>query len=199
MRAKPKQNSESQSIAVIDEALALLPDDDSRQRVLSWAVAKYGNAMRLGGTQQTGPAVAAHITTHQPSSDTAEGYGPRARAWIKKHGITSHVIDGAFHIDGDASTLILKTVRGTSKREKLRSVAALLGAMSLVKTDQPKFSNAEFREALKQYEAYDAANGPTNVKAHKDVIQGSASAGYTVTAVGLDLAANLLVSPAADS
>lgn len=191
MAPKQKQNSESQAIAVIDEALAHLPDDDSRARVLSWAVSKYGGTIRAaallaGSTGVLGPGL------HQPIPDSSEGFGPRARTWIKKHGVTPQSLDSAFHIDAESRTLILKTVRGDSKRERVRNVAALLGAMALVKTDQAKFTAAEFREALKQYDAYDAANNPTYVKAQKDVIQGSASTGYTVTSVGLDVAASLL-------
>ena len=198
MAQKQKQHTESQAIAVIDEALELLPDDDSRGRVLAWAMAKFGGAMRSDNARHPLVAPQQIAAQHQPFANGNDSYGARARAWMKKHSLTSDALESAFHIEGDTSTLILKTVRGASKRERLRNVAALLGAMALVKTDQPKFTGAEFREALKQYDAYDAANGPSYVKSHKDVIQGSASAGYTVTAIGLDLAASLLTPAAAD-
>jgi hypothetical protein len=183
-RAK-KQHSESEAIAVVDDALNSLPDQESRSRVLNWAVSKYGGTMV--------PSPPTPISHGAAPAENAE-LGSRARAWSKKHGITNQSLDAAFHIDGDASTLIVKTVRGRAKSEKVRNVAALLGALALVKTDQPKFTAAEFRGALQQYGAYDASNNPAYVKKHKDVIQGNASAGYTVTAVGLDLAAGLLVA-----
>jgi hypothetical protein len=190
MATKRKQNSESEAIAVIDDALVHLPDDDSRNRVLSWAVSKYGgNMVPPRAPLPLPPGVSG---SGSQGVDNV-GLGPRARAWSKKHGITQQALEGAFHIDGDANTLIVKTVPGDSKKERVRSVAALLGAMALVRTDQAKFTAAEFREALKQYDAYDAANNPVTVKRHKDVIQGNASAGYTVTAVGLDVAAGLLM------
>lgn len=198
MIPKQKQGSESQAIAVIDTALENLPDEDSRARVLVWAVAKYGGAMRNSGSTFTHPV---GVPISAPQSQTLEGsdaQGPRARAWIKKHNITSQALDAAFHIEGDSSTLIVKSIKGSSKSEKLRNIAALLGAMALIKTDQPKFTSEEFREALKQYDAYDTSNNPANVKRNKDVIQGSASTGYTTTSVGLDLAASLLTTPSSE-
>ena len=195
MASRQKLNSESQAIAAIDIALEGLPDDDSRGRVLDWAVAKYGRAMRSGGSASfVRSGGSPGNVSQQLTSEESDSWGPRTRAWMKRHDIRSQALDAAFHIEGDNSTLILKSINGDSKSERLRNVAALLGAMALIRNDQPKFTSGELREALKQYNAYDMTNNPSYVKRHKDVIQGNGSSGYTITSIGLDLAANLLKS-----
>lgn len=196
METKQKTVTEVEAIALIDNVLAGLEDDKSRDRVLSWATSKYASGrlheskLSFANSRASGdqPALA------DSKDESGAPYSPRVIAWIKKHKMSHELIDGAFHIDGDNSALIVKKVPGDSKSERLRNVAALLGAFSLVRSEQAKFTAAEFREALKQFDAYDASNNTTYVKKHKDVIQGDASSGYTVTTVGLDLAATLLKS-----
>ena len=194
MSPKQKPVSESQAIAAVEDVLEALPDDLARGRVLDWAAAKYGAAMKHGSIEAPGASTRTSTQQRQINDSEIEGLGPRARAWLKKHSLSQHALDAAFHIDGDHGTLILKRVKGTSKRERVRNVAALLGAMTLVRTDQARYTAEELRDALKQYNAYDMSNNPNYVKAHADVVQGSGTSGYTTTSIGLDLAATLLQS-----
>lgn len=195
MAVKIEQYTESKAIAAIDAALTSLPDEDSRHRVLDWAVAKFGGGPRgshVPWSRSDGDSRAE--SEGSTGDETTVQFGSRATAWMKKHRVTTEMLDAAFHLDGESSSLILRSLPGDSKRERVGQVAALLGALALVRTDQARFSANELRDGLKQYDAYDRANNSTYVKSHNNIVQGNAENGYTATATGLDLAARLLAA-----
>jgi hypothetical protein len=188
-----KSNSEAGAIGVIDEALSGLSSDDERVRVLEWACKKYGVTY---AAQRSEPSRSAHVGAIAAESESL-GYGSKAVAYMKRSRLTDEEIRSAFHLDGASGSVIVPTVPGPTGGKKLRQVAGLFGLLKLLTTDDAKFTSDEFREVLRQYDAYDQPNFSTYLKKNKDVVLGNSKSGFSVTSVGLDLAVAVLRGEAA--
>src|SRR5262245_48168205 len=128
--------TEPEAIGAIDRALADLPDDGARIRVLAWAVAKYGQGELATLRTPRGPSggMTAQQLAREPDT-TLEGVSPAASLWFKRNGIPlDDRVSSVFSIDQSDIDLVAPSVPGDSRRARLRSVFLLRGVCSLLTT-----------------------------------------------------------------
>jgi hypothetical protein len=186
--------TEADAIAAVDRALSALEDDRARERVLAWALSKYGPSRAAVGPPVAVPgalsmsAVPADIL----SSDQLSG---AAQLWLRRNAIpVDDRLARIFSLDQTEIDLIAHDVPSGS-------VFLLRGACSYLATGEFRFADEQVRTACRHYNAYHQANFANYLKSFSDEIAGNKDTGYTLTAKGqrgaIDRQAAALVSSCA--
>lgn len=188
--------SDPELVAMTTALNALLPlEPESRERVLNWLAARFGFAKAASdpapSRESRGTAEPAPGLDGQPPCDAITD-SPRARTWLKQIGLPDAALHEVFHKDGGSLELIAPDLPGDSARSKTQNAYILTGVIAMLRTGEPKFSDAEARTLCNQYNAYDANNHSSAVKALSGKLAGNKETGFTVTRPGLATAANLL-------
>jgi len=184
--------SEAEAIAAVDKALSALEDERARERVLTWANAKYG-------ASQLAPAsgrVAVPSPTDVASTAAEHHDWPLAlpaQLWLKRNGIA---LDGrlaqVFSLNQSEVDLIADEIPGTSARARTRNVVLLRGACANLVSGEFRFDDESLRTTCRHYNAYDQANFSKHLRSMSDEVTGTRDAGYTLTAKGQRAAAELI-------
>jgi hypothetical protein len=144
----------------------------------------------LAQEAEQGPGGAVLIS--RPEEAEFEGVSPIARKWAMRNGLREEQLSALFSLGGDEIELVSRTVPGASKREKMRSVLLLTATASYLGTGAARVPYEKLRETLGHYNAYDATNFSTYMKAMAPEVGGSKEGGYALTARGLAAAAELV-------
>lgn len=165
-------------------------ESDERQRVMN-------AALILLGDQPTG----AHTTASNGGVSQGEDETPQtgdlplaAARWVKKHGLTIDTLENHFHFDDGAVAPIELPGDGKAKREKTINTYLMQGVASLLQSGSAAFEDAVARERCNEFGCYDAPNHGRYLKQFGNLITGSKSNGWKLTAPGLSAAASLLKS-----
>lgn len=117
-----------------------------------------------------------------------------ARAWVRKHGISTDALLHHFDIsDGKAAVIGLP---GSSKEKKAQALSTYLmtGLANFLTTGDASFSDEDARKLCVHFGCYDKGNHSKYLAHLKNRVTGSKNAGWKLTAPGLDAAAELLKS-----
>ena len=186
----------------VDAALRGLPPE-VQARVIGYAIKKLGiiatstvNQRELIDTDgtETGGATA-YEDFHESNGDNTEdlgGVSPVAKRWMKRNDLTTKALSNIFSLGVDEIDLIAKAVPGKNKKDRMHSVFLLKGVAAYLGTGAARFTHEQVKEACLHYDAYDATNFATYLKSLTREVSGSKDTGYTLTAVGLSSATQMV-------
>jgi hypothetical protein len=182
--------TEVEALTVIDDALTKLEDPEARDRVLRWAVAKFG-----GSGAQAAPATVANTRGTQPMALEPSGISGPAALWLRRNGIeTDQALAMIFSLDQQELDVIASEVPGANLKGRMRSVLLLRGVCSFLRNGEFKFSDDVLRDTCKHYNAYDKNNFAKYLSGMNDEIVGNRESGYALTPKGQKAAADLVKS-----
>jgi hypothetical protein len=184
-------NAEIAAIGVVHAALNGL-DEIAQARVLSYVSGMLNvhidrtTFTELGNVQETQsqPASTPTLATEAMGVD-AEGINSVALRLIKRSGIEPKELQDIFSLGIDDIDLIAPRVLGDSKRERFHNVLLLKGIASYLGTGAAKVTYEQLKETALHYDAFDAGNVASYLKAFSSDITGSKAAGYTLSPRGL--------------
>jgi len=130
----------------------------------------------------------------QKDSDDAgiEGISGIAKKWITRNGFRTTELSNVFSLGIDDIDVISKTIPGSNKKEKMHNVFLLKGISAYLGGGVARFSHQQIKETCLHYDAYDANNFASYLKALAGDISGSKESGYILTARGMTNAGELL-------
>jgi hypothetical protein len=118
-----------------------------------------------------------------------------ASRWLKKNGLTLEILENYFHFDDGKVEPIELPGDGKAKREKTINRYLMQGVAALLQSGNAAFDDAAARDQCTEFGCYDTANHGTFLKKFGNLITGSKSNGWKLTAPGLTAAAKLLQLP----
>lgn len=163
----------------------------ARRRLVDSALAFLGDAGTPSRVAK-GEDGSSNIYDEIDQSDRIEA-GPRLARWMGQGNVTNDELTNVFHqgedgrIDVTVNSVHERTVKG-----QVEKIYLLAGVMSLIREDRPVFTDEEARELCREFNAYDAANHATYVKALGRFVSGSKSSGWELTRPGLNAASTLV-------
>jgi len=126
------------------------------------------------------------------TAESVGSYGNKDARWMKQNGITESAINEIFHKDGDGVEVIAGEVPGNGKRGKSRNCYLLEGLRALLEKDNPQFPDASAVSLCKNMGCYDSKNHTKVRVSLANNVAGSKEKGFTLSAPGLQAAAELI-------
>lgn len=166
---------------------------EERLRVVEAALTLLGERpMKFGGGSPLGPGAGASQARQDDSQDDGVKLSSAARAWARKHGITADTLLHYFDISDGKATVI--GLPGSSKEKKAQALNTYLmtGLANYLTTGDASFSDEDARKLCVHFGCYDKGNHSKYLADLKNRVHGSKSAGWKLTAPGLEAAAELL-------
>ncbi len=111
---------------------------------------------------------------------------------MRKHDVSPSLIEQFIHLDGGKATVIDLPGGSGSGREKTRAAYLMAGLASLLSNGDPSFSDDTSRGLCVHFGCYDLNNHSGYVKALGNLVTGSKSSGWKLTAPGLTAIAALI-------
>ena len=149
-----------------------------------------GGKLRPPAAENPVSGLGVHVDSEP--EDELEGISPTAKKWMIRNGLNSGQLSGIFSLGVDEIDLVAKSVPGSSKRERMRSVFLLKGLAAYIGTGAARFTHEQMKEACLHYDAFDAANFAANFKTLTSEVTGDKNAGYSLTTRGLTNATEIV-------
>ncbi|HEY0236534.1 MAG TPA: hypothetical protein VGC86_15990, partial [Afipia sp.] len=178
---------EISAISAIHEALSSL-DPAAQMRVLKYVAEMLNLKFDTGATsrridhnednptdQNASDSTAIASDTEQ-SGDT-EGINAIALKWMKRSGLDPASLQPFFSLGIDEIDLVAKSVPGSGKKERMKSVLLLKGIAAYLGTGVPRVTHEQLKEACIHYDAYDSTNFASYLKSFAAEAGGSKSSG----------------------
>ena len=117
---------------------------------------------------------------------------PRAAGWLQTNKLNSEQLEEFFHIEDGKAALI--ALPGDVKGKKQQTITAyvLQGIAALIVNGDAHFTDADARYSCDHLGCLDAPNHAATTRNFGNLITGSKSAGWRLTAPGLKRAASLI-------
>jgi hypothetical protein len=184
--------TEIEALAAIDAALSNLDDQEARERVIRWAIAKFAKTGQ-GSMDVEGDSTSASRVGVHAEGPASNSLNPSAALWLRRNAISSdQSLSMIFSLDQQELDVIAAEVQGDTVKKRMRSVFLLRGVCGLLRSGEFKFSDDEARMTCKHYNAYDKNNFANYVKSISDEVVGSRTSGYALTPKGQKAAADLI-------
>ena len=183
-------------------------DDDSRCRVVDYAIQKFNINVsgRTPTTQfhtpappvnQVAPTIPDETHTGDPDgfdeqSEETDGVSPIAIKWMKRNGLTIQQLGDLYSLGIDEIDLVAKTIPGSSKNQRTRSVVLLKGIAAYLSSGVARVTAEQIKEACLHYDAYDPPNHSKYLKKMASEVSGTKGSGYTLSPRGITSATELL-------
>jgi len=206
MTRKTDTDPEFNAMRVVYDALKDL-DANAQKRVLDYVLRRLSldtdefltersgstfSPSELARENEDPKANAPASTRGAASEEEFDGVSPIAQRWIRRNGLTAEQLSKLFTLGIEEIDLIAKTITGTTKKDKMRSVALLTGVAAYLGSGVAQVEHEALKEALNHYNAYDVTNFSKYIKDMAGEISGSKETGYTLTARGLAAAAEIV-------
>ncbi len=158
-------------------------ESDDRVRIINAALALLGESV-----------APTKVGTETIAEDTANlgELPPRARMWMKQHGLSSSELEQVFTIVDGVAEVSASHIPGKNKKEQTLNAYVLTGIAKLVATGNANFSDSEARDLCVSSGCYDSGNHATTMKNKGNDFTGTKDKGWTLTAPGLKRAAELI-------
>ena len=193
-------------------------DDESKLRVLEYAIKKFNLDIRLPSaivvTQPQSPIYnpQPHAIAHSsaPSLPTEEllgseespddfddddiGISPVAIKWMKRNSLTMDQLGHLFSLGVDEIDLVASSVPGSSKNQRTRSVILLKGMAAYLGSGAARISAEQIKTTLLHYDAYDPPNHAKYIRGLASEVSGNKKSGYTLTVRGMTSATEIIQS-----
>jgi len=126
----------------------------------------------------------------EPLENQIEALPPKARSWLKQHGVAVEQVNQVFHF-GDEGVEIIAPIPGANRKEQVRNAYVLCGIGQLLIKGETKFSDGLGRDICVYGGFFDSTNHSKYVKAVE--FAGSRDKGWVLTVPGLKLGGSLVV------
>lgn len=161
-------------------------DSDERKRIIK-------AAMTVLGEEEVA------VTPSKPASDDAqqapaglENINQAAQRWMKTFSITREELEQVFQIEPGSATVLNVQLPGVNKRTNSHYTYMLAAVASLIATGEPQVDDKSARALCGTLGCYDSPNHATTMANIGNLMNGSKSVGYKLTAPGQREAANLV-------
>ena len=174
------------SIEVMGKIVELLTplESEERMRIVAAALTLLG--------EKGLPVGAKSATAEQDSDEQSASFPPRARTWMKQHGVTTEQVQQVFQVSGDNAEVIAASIPGKSKREQTLSAYILTGAGKLISTGEANFDDKSARALCEAAGCYDSPNHTAILRNKGNEFTGSKDKGWSLTSPGLKRAADMI-------
>jgi hypothetical protein len=136
--------------------------------------------------------------TGSPAAPT--GVPDAMKPFLTANGITSEMLEKAFHPIGPGAQLLASEIQGNGKATKLINLAILLAVRQAVESGSFSCTLKELREMGLHYNCYDSANFSNNLKNNKQYFKPrNKGADLDLSGVGLKKAGDLIRAIASGS
>ncbi len=98
----------------------------------------------------------------------AAGVPEGVKPFLTANGITTEMLEKAFHPTGPGAQLLAEGIAGSGKATKLVNLAILLSVRQALESGSFTCTLKELREMAVHYDCYDSANFSANLKLHKN-------------------------------
>lgn len=193
-------------------------DDESKLRVLEYAIKKFNLDIRLPSAivvpQSQSPVYNPQLQVIGHSSAPPEtttdfvdpeesphdfhdddlGVSPVAIKWMKRNSLTMDQLGHLFSLGVDEIDLVANSVPGTSKNQRTRNVILLKGMAAYLGSGAARISAEQIKTALLHYDAYDPPNHAKYIRGLASEVSGNKKSGYTLTARGMTSATEIIKS-----
>ena len=119
-------------------------------------------------------------------------FAPKVASWLQKSGLDEEILTQVFHIEGESVEIIAGDVPGKSGKEKAINAYLLTGFKNYLETGDGKFDDKSAREVCKALGCYGDTNHATYIKDRGNLIGGSKTLGWTLTAPGMKAVSELI-------
>lgn len=122
----------------------------------------------------------------------AQVLSAQASLWLSRNKIDPSHLHHVFTWDGYDFTALAANIPGESKRNRVKHCYLLSGVQAFLQSGELRFANVQAQQLCGESHCYDGRNHYHYVKAIGNLMSGSRSAGYELTELGLQAAANLI-------
>jgi len=176
------------AVAKVVDVLSPLASEE-RVRVVNASLTLLGEGTTsnvMAGSRQSGSPAGGEGVGGQL------GVSSQASTWLSKNNMSKEDLEHWYHFEQDAVTL-LAIPGGVSKRsQQAINTYLLLGFAAFLRSGEASFSDQEARAQCQHFGCYDHTNHAKIYKAFGNRITGSKSAGWKLTAPGINAAGALL-------
>jgi hypothetical protein len=209
--ANSDADSEFAAMSQIYSALKPL-DEGGRKRVLDYVLSRLDIRIipKLGETKKGDESPVVHKVDASDRSadeslpkasldvalddvpDEIEGISAVAKKWMKRTGLSGEKLSALYSLGVDEIDLVANSVPGQTTKDRLRSLMLLEGVASYLGTGAPRVEYNRLKTAMGHYGIDPGTNLSTYLKTFAAEATGTASAGFTLTARGLNSATELI-------
>jgi hypothetical protein len=201
-------DSELSAISAVYKSLATL-GQSAQVRVLAYVCEKLGIPFSSNQAASTETLRAPYSAPTEPErtnprSDALtdaepDGINDVGKKWLKRNGIGLDALKPLLSIGDPEIDVIAKSVPGSSKRARMKSVLLLRGIASILSDGSARVTHEQLKETCAHYDAFDSPNFAAHLKNFSAVITGSKRSGYTLSSRGLAEASELIKSMSSGS
>jgi hypothetical protein len=166
-------------------------NSEERQRAVQAALTLVGES----------PAVLKEATGSDVEKNEAQetGIAPRAKTWMRQHGLEMMSLQQVFHLEGGNVEVIASKIPGKSDKEKTLNAYVIEGVRCLLASGEPGFDDKSARTLCKTHGCYNDANHAVYLRDKGNRLTGSKEKGWKLTAPGLAHAASLITEMTKDA
>lgn len=117
---------------------------------------------------------------------------PRARAWMKQHGLSGGELEQVFNVVDGVAEVIASHMPGKNKKEQTYSAYILTGIAQLITTGNASFLDNDARDLCVRSGCYDSANHATMMRNKGNEFSGTKDKGWMLTTPGLKRGAEII-------
>lgn len=163
-------------------------NSETRHKVIGAALLWLGETStdRVPG----GPTLEA--ASGSASDPTLIGLSPKGAAWIKQNGLTVAQVERVFDISNQGVTVIAPRAPGKNDKQRTHSAYVLQGVSRLLASGDATFDDKDARKLCEDLGCYNKPNHALYMSDKGNVLTGSKSSGWKLTAPGLKLGAELV-------
>jgi hypothetical protein len=201
---RPNADSDPEILAISAVYAALKDLEQSSQaRVINYVSLKLGveppktrteSESKRQSIEETQESKANEVSTDVEGveADDLDEVSPIAKKWMARNGLNATSLSAVFSLGIGEIDIVAKSVPGKSKREKTHNIFLLKGAAAYLADGAPRFTHEQVKETCLHYGAFDATNFSVHFKSFIGDVGGTKETGYTLTARGLNAAADLV-------
>jgi hypothetical protein len=131
-------------------------------------------------------------TTETESDAGGSSLPPKVKAWMRSNSVDENQLQHTFHFDNGKAELIAGNLPGKTNKDRTINAYLLTGLTKFLETGEAKFDDTAARAACKSFGCLDEGNHAHNLKGKGNLIGGTKSAGWLLTAPGIKAGAELV-------
>ena len=166
---------------------------EDRRRVINGALTLLGEPQLNGVSDATNTGAGGRSAGEGGAVDHDLAALPtKAKTWMKQNGLRLDEVEQVFDISGEGVSVIASSAPGKNNKEKTHNGYVLQGLSRLLASGEANFDDKDARKVCEELGCYDKKNHSTYIGDKGNLLAGSKSTGWKVTAPGLKHGAGLV-------